>query len=202
MLQNGAVPWPGCDIDASAPRIAGCHASKRAGWRPATNGCTTYRPRSVSSLLMRFRAMVCCGCVRVCVEAGRRECCCWRRDGVGCRPASSEVSALILAPGRKCGVSAEGPPSAALNEHTWDSVQRAVAEVRDGEGAEVGVEQGQKKRAGGPWPGLYHVSKSGRGRDKPAVTARKIIHRRFFTATTSGGNRSNAAEAGKAMTES
>lgn len=51
------------------PRIAGCHASKRAGWRPKKEG-TTYRPRSVSSLLIRLRAMALCVVVCVCVLGG------------------------------------------------------------------------------------------------------------------------------------
>lgn len=38
------------------PAFAGCHASKRAG-RTAREEGATYRPRSVSSLLIRLRAM-------------------------------------------------------------------------------------------------------------------------------------------------
>ena len=53
----------------SPPRTAGSHASKQAGG--AADGVDkTYRPRSVSSLLMRLRAMV---YVCVCREGGCRQ---------------------------------------------------------------------------------------------------------------------------------
>jgi hypothetical protein len=47
------------------PAAANCHASRRAG--VAFEGGTTYRPRSVSSLLMRLRAMTVDVCVYVLV---------------------------------------------------------------------------------------------------------------------------------------
>lgn len=49
----------------SPPRTAGSHASKQAGGAADRMG-KTYRPRSVSSLLMRLRAMLyVCACVCV-----------------------------------------------------------------------------------------------------------------------------------------
>lgn len=78
-------------IEALSPRTAGSHASKQAG-RAAEQAGGTYRPRSVSSLLMRLRAMVVfVGCER------EWWCITWVSESGGCLKKRSGLAARELA---------------------------------------------------------------------------------------------------------
>jgi hypothetical protein len=161
------VAMPFRHIQAWRPAVAACHASKRAG-RAVRRG-TTYRPRSVSSLLMRLRAMsvcvclflyVCSGCVGGFVES---VVCRWRKSWRGCLRTGP---ALALDPKEsKCGgVSAEGvpaTPNVPVTASRWAAVAATSSEV-------VGKEEGAGSMGlSRPADCIYHASKRRTGRDKP-----------------------------------
>jgi hypothetical protein len=191
------VAMPFRHIQAWRPAVAACHASQRAG-RAVRRG-TTYRPRSVSSLLMRLRAMsvcvclflyVCSGCVGGFVESVL---CRWRKSWRGCLRTGP---ALALDPKEsKCGgVSAEGvpaTPNVPVTASRWAAVAATSSEV---DGKEEGAGSMGLSR---PADCIYHASKRrNRARQAPSEPAK------LFTDVTSYISSDSAAPAGWRQMES